>query len=115
MSRTNQNLSPAAAATLRSIAAAHDIRAVSGPHAGEGSSTALVAAIVAGDVQTVRLDPGELAAVVPWLKAQAAQIDPESALGQALLGLMYDLRAALPPAHTPGAAPSEGPINTLEG
>ena len=102
MSRTNQNLSPAAAATLRSIAAAHDIRAVSGPHAGQGSATALISAIVVGDVQTVRLDPDELAAVVLWLNMQTADTDPDSALGQALLGLAHDLGAALP--HRPPCA-----------
>lgn len=114
MSR-NQNLSKEQAAIWRQIAAHHSLIAVSGPYAGQGSTGMLQAGITAGDVQIVALDSDELAAVVPWLTAQADGL-PDGALRDALLGIVYGLAFYLPLPREPYDGPaSAGPINTLEG
>lgn len=90
MPRSNQNLSKDEAAILRGIAAYHGYEASSGPHTGQGSAFALQLAVIHGDVQTVSLEPEELAIVVPWLRQQAEAL-PEGALQEALMGLADQL------------------------
>ena len=116
MSRQNQNLTPAEAAVWRQTAAYHGLTAATGPHVGQGSVRALQMSITAGDAQIVMLDPDELAAVVPWLNAQAGAL-PDGALRDALLGIAYGLAHYLPtPSNpAPASAGEAGPINTLDG
>lgn len=94
--RSNDNLTREESAIKRRIAAYHGYTQSRGRQAGEGSAFALDLAIINGDVQTASLEPEELALVVPWLAAQAADLAATNpALAEALEGLANQLGQAL--------------------
>lgn len=64
-------LNKADEAALRTIAERHGYTASSGPHAGAGSASRLIEAIIAGEVKTVLLPEDEIPHLVAWLLASA--------------------------------------------
>lgn len=57
-------------AALRAIAERHNLIAQSGLHAGHGSTSQLLTALVNGDVQTIMLSDDERALIVNWIADQ---------------------------------------------
>lgn len=60
-------LSKADESALRAIAERHGYTAGSGPHAGQGSTSRLIDAIIAGEVKTVLLPDDEIPHLIAWL------------------------------------------------
>ncbi len=54
-------------ATLRAIAERHGFYAARGPHAGEGSASRLIDALLAGEVVTLALRVADRRRLVAWL------------------------------------------------
>ena len=92
-------------AILRSLAARHGFMAESGPYAGEGSASRLITALIAGEVSTVLLTPGELRKLVRWLET-ASSPAPDDLTG-ILDKLIPQLRAALPSTGANKAVPAK--------
>ena len=86
-------------AALRAIAERHGYLAERGPHAREGSSSRLVDALVAGELVTISLTPGERKKLLQWLE-QA----PSADIAGIIRNLTAQVRASLPPT-SPETAP----------
>lgn len=115
MIRKNDNLSRAERARLRALAEYHGQTVATGPYPGQGSQFKFLLAIVHGDVQTLSLDPEEVAELTAWLDAQAEGAGP---IGELLRDVADQLRFASPPPQTEPAGEARadtGPIDTLEG
>jgi len=82
-------------ATLRAIAARHGYFATRGPHAGAGSASRLIDALLAGEVVTLALTPADRRHLVAWLDEASS---PEGHLATILHGLATQLRSTLPKA-----------------
>jgi len=94
-------------ATLRAIAARHGYRATRGPHAGDGSASRLIDALLAGEVVTLALAPAERRRLVSWLEGRPA---PEGPLAAVLRSLAAQVCATLPVDPVAGdARPDDGP------
>ncbi len=102
-----RSLSAEDEATLRAIAERHGFYAARGPHAGEGSASRLIDALLAGEVVTLALTPADRRRLVGWLDDLPP---PEGRLATVLGSLAAQLRPTLPKTAAPRAsvaAPSQ--------
>ena len=83
-------------ATLRVIAARHGYIAARGPHAGAGSASRLLDALLTGEVVTLALAPAERRRLIAWLDTAHATAAVDAGLSALLWHVAAQLRATLP-------------------
>lgn len=97
-------------ATLRAVAERHGYLAARGPHAGEGSASRLIDALLTGDIVTLALTPADRRRLVAWLDALPP---PDGRLATVLRSVAAQLRPTLPSATPPAPLPGTSPSSTV--